>query len=211
MTYIHFIGRGVIELADGLFVTAGIQDQLARTSWQAEVANGMLFVGMGFGWLIPVLIVVGVGRVKLYRMAGRRLDRCPERNQRAGVFVSSLLESVVVEVGDPWWLLKGDDNLGKCWRQGEVTEVLEDSIRVRMDKRYGLHRSSSSLSRRSSRNDCYIEEVPLRKSQFCIKELAAEARRHLRCVDWTRTTAPPRSISAMYASTTTSRASGNEI
>ena len=110
-TYCWFAASGPIILLGGILYAS-----------PALVANGIAD-------MVPPLVVLIIGRDKLFTFTARRFER--QQAERDGAFLSELLEtSASVQVGDPWYLHRDspDDRYKpfdplRNWAPGVVTDV----------------------------------------------------------------------------------------
>eukprot|EP00929_Paragymnodinium_shiwhaense_P005592 TRINITY_DN10777_c0_g4_i1.p1 TRINITY_DN10777_c0_g4~~TRINITY_DN10777_c0_g4_i1.p1 ORF type:complete len:949 (+),score=75.53 TRINITY_DN10777_c0_g4_i1:117-2963(+) len=162
----------------------------------------------GVADLTPIVIVLAIGRRRLFNLTARRFDR--DRAQRDGAFLARLLDSASrVQVGDPFWIHHGRNDekyplfdTRRNWEVGEVVSVSSDSFvvctgepRSKSLSRRGSARSSqaslqavirkvsTSMSRNSS--DPGIRHMlPMAAREMTAEDMLALAQRELRCIDW---------------------------
>ena len=107
----------------------------------------------GVSFLIPSIVVVAVGRNRLFNYVARRFDRDSERAVQDGAFIAELLTLENLEQGQAWWVHRevGQKNLNYAeadhrhnWRHGCVVEmhatsfVVELSAEKRPSQRKGI-------------------------------------------------------------------------
>lgn len=74
---------------------------------QTDIAIGAA-IAFSFVQLIPLLVVCAVGRKWLFKQLATWLDHYRSLQLQDGAFMAMLLDSYVVEVGQPWWLSKDE-------------------------------------------------------------------------------------------------------
>ena len=143
----------------------------------------------GFGFIMPLLIVLAFGSKTVFGFFARRFDRNRSRGMRAAAFIASLHDSVTIQEGMEWWQfsLEGEKNasydsrdIGYHWRHGTITKVHSDGFR--------LSYSQACPAETPTRADDTSEWIPMASRNSSSDELLAMAKKCLRCVEWSNLT-----------------------
>ena len=101
--------------------------------------------GLGLNFLLPLLLVLAVGRDRVFNFTSRLFER--GRAEQDGAFIAELLDVEAVEVGQQWYIHRGDDekdeqftDFRRNWRCGKITEKEEGtfSVEVLIDDKKGV-------------------------------------------------------------------------
>eukprot|EP00929_Paragymnodinium_shiwhaense_P080717 TRINITY_DN4210_c0_g4_i1.p1 TRINITY_DN4210_c0_g4~~TRINITY_DN4210_c0_g4_i1.p1 ORF type:complete len:978 (+),score=45.26 TRINITY_DN4210_c0_g4_i1:128-3061(+) len=165
---------------------------------ESDNASAAAAIVVGMADIIPILLMVIVGRRQLFSFTARRFDRDPMRARRDGAFLASLLDGASrVQVGDEFWIHHGreddkypEQDAKRNWDRGAVVRVGADTFVVRtyppvsaLKDAAVLQRSSSSLSTRLSGAAVY-HTMPMAGRELTVENMLAFAQQELRCIDW---------------------------
>lgn len=158
---------------------------------QLDIAIGAA-IAFSFVQLFPLLVVFAVGRKWLFKQLATWLDHYRSLQLQDGAFMAMLLDSYVVEVGQPWWLTKDELALATSFSLsssfpaqlhsdfvlGHVKEVSDDgrSFIVQLGPETNAHAANaeSALGWRIERQQ---QALPW-------PELLKLGRKNLLCCDW---------------------------
>eukprot|EP00929_Paragymnodinium_shiwhaense_P080714 TRINITY_DN4210_c0_g2_i1.p1 TRINITY_DN4210_c0_g2~~TRINITY_DN4210_c0_g2_i1.p1 ORF type:complete len:960 (+),score=74.73 TRINITY_DN4210_c0_g2_i1:75-2954(+) len=188
---------GVLQVADGIAVFAGCTDGTSP-----DTGGAIARMLMGLADVTPVVLVLTIGRKKLFHFTARRFDCDPMRAQRDGAFLASLLDCASrIQAGDAFWIHHGRDDdayplydAKRNWDLGEVVSVDEDSFVVKTTPPARTRRSvrqrsffstvPSLRSTRSSGGSAVYHRLPMAAREMTVEDMLAFARKELRCIDW---------------------------
>ena len=110
--------------------------QLFRGIWRSVIFHfddGLAFVINGTLWMGPPLIVVALGRERIFGFIARRFDR--KRATLDGAVIASILDKTQIAVGQSWWIHHGKNNPAfhdhrANWQEGNVVAVSQKQFGV---------------------------------------------------------------------------------
>jgi hypothetical protein len=95
---------------------------------------------LGITFLLPLAIVMIIGREYVFNLAARVYNSNISRLEKDGAFIAKLLDSVNIEVGHKWWvhLPKGvlnpeyanTDDTRKFWIEGTIIGVTDSKLHI---------------------------------------------------------------------------------
>eukprot|EP00929_Paragymnodinium_shiwhaense_P062568 TRINITY_DN31236_c0_g1_i1.p2 TRINITY_DN31236_c0_g1~~TRINITY_DN31236_c0_g1_i1.p2 ORF type:complete len:437 (-),score=36.85 TRINITY_DN31236_c0_g1_i1:468-1778(-) len=196
MWSLHSIGEGCIRLLG--------------CPAPAKAADSVFKVLDGLATISPMLLVLIIGRQKLFQFTARSYDRDPSRVQRDGAFLATLLDCAsCIWIGDTFWIHHGrnDDaypalDARRNWERGTVLSVGVDRFLVRTwvplqtagnrlikgpSQRSGaLLRRGSSLSAlfAAGKPEPGLHVLPLAGREMTVEDMLGFAQQELRCIDW---------------------------
>ena len=86
----------------------------------------------GVAWLTPLLVMMVVGRSRLFNYVAERFERDRERIVQDGAFIAELLSYATLEVNQAWWVHRELDKKDHSyleidhrhhWKLGSIVEV----------------------------------------------------------------------------------------
>lgn len=187
------------------FACRAIDLALGHKEWEEGRQEDIAIVAaMGFASLIllPMLCATLVGQRRLFQKLATWLDHSRSRRLQDGAFMAMLLDSYVVEVGQPWWLTEkevAEGNLKvKAAPEEHLARAPYSSISVGIshqhDSRPGFvagvviataeDASSFTVECQVDAQTVKIVEVKRGQEVFPWPELLKMGRKNLRCVDW---------------------------
>lgn len=187
------------------FACRAIDLALGHKEWeegrQVDIA---IVAAMSFAFLIlfPMLFAIWVGQRRLFHKLATWLEHSRSRRLQDGAFMAMLLDSYVVEVGQPWWLTEKEAAQGnikvKAAPKEDLLRASRSSISVEMphqhEPRPGFVAGvvvAASGDALSFVVECQVDagtvkvvEVERGQDVFAWPELLKMGRKNLRCVDW---------------------------
>jgi len=139
--------------------------QATEKIWRCIGSQDLVWGLAGVAQCLPVMVVLIVGRSRLFGFMARQFERDRDRSQLDGAFIAELLGSTLPVVGQTWWEYEEDpdDGPGK-WLACKVVELREGCIAV-MDAKKDVKWLSYA-------------------GQSNAEMLLLEARQDLRCIEW---------------------------
>mmetsp|Transcript_25986 Transcript_25986/g.57346 ORF Transcript_25986/g.57346 Transcript_25986/m.57346 type:complete len:686 (-) Transcript_25986:208-2265(-) len=170
--YTWSTSHGMVNLAIGFTGVHGVgmvlQDRL-----------GVILYGTA--QCIPVFVVLGVGRERIFGFLARRFDQDSRRAQLDGAFIAELMNFVPIEIGRPWWIYHGREEASfptfdprRNWDEGVVAEVLGDMFAVKLVEE----------AHSENHKDGSIHWLPVPSHAETAPELLQKAQYSLRCIEW---------------------------
>ncbi|CAK9098860.1 Uncharacterized protein SCF082_LOCUS46320 [Durusdinium trenchii] len=146
--------------------------------------------------LIPLFIVLAVGRQKMFGRLASWLDHSRSRRLQDGAFMSMLLDSYRVEVGQAWWLQEGDCRMSASSLNSvsSLEEEVTVSISVGLPDEQRPGFILGQVVQVSNDAASFVVKVPgslqairvhRRQQVLPWPELLKLGRSKLRCIEWT--------------------------
>eukprot|EP00929_Paragymnodinium_shiwhaense_P080712 TRINITY_DN4210_c0_g1_i1.p1 TRINITY_DN4210_c0_g1~~TRINITY_DN4210_c0_g1_i1.p1 ORF type:complete len:455 (+),score=61.93 TRINITY_DN4210_c0_g1_i1:296-1660(+) len=144
---------GLQQIGEGSLQLAG-----CPASTHDDEATATATVVAGTADVVPILLVLLIGRKRLFNLTARRFDRDPTRARQDGAFLATLLDSASrIKRGDAFWVHHGrnDESYSlfdprRNWVLGEVESVSSDTFKVRTRELRVQLKDSGQICKHSS-------------------------------------------------------------
>ena len=145
---------GIFSLAFGIIHMLN-EDTMRRhddTSEDAIWIKTGSNVIQGLVQVLPILVVVVVGRENIFMYTARKFDQNKSRSESDGAFIAALLDTTTVELGKEFWVHRDAPNEffpkfdpRRNWLQGWIMDIGEETVTVIIEKERGIARGDPGL------------------------------------------------------------------
>lgn len=148
--------------------------------FQNGLFKGYAILIVGLEFLIPPLLVLLVGRTRLFNYIANQFDSDRHNLERDGAFISDLLDHIPMQIGDSWWVHYDKCNREKnssydqsnfmhYWYEGKICQLEETQMTV-------------LLKNSTDEEEFWCFDLKITSTDS--NQLLDDAKENLRCIDW---------------------------